>query len=240
MSLTLFERPGLFDQEQERRLLNELLRLRRNEAVMSYYQLQGFLFAMQCSPEQVLPSQWFDLIWLTDEPQFDDEAAATGFFRSLVALSEYIAASVRQRRYLPFSQCFHQDMQPQLSEWCEGFLMGHHYLDDVWMVALDDLDDEPLEDSLADVLALATHFADLGDEMQLLLDRELAPDQQEMADAYQQLSQKLAVYAGVSSRWQRQPWAFDINQLFLALESVPADESCPCGSGKTFAKCCLH
>ena len=231
---------GLFDQDKERRLMAELVRLRRNEAILSYYQLQGFLFAISCSPEPIRPSQWFDLIWLNDDPQFDNADAASDFFHTLVGLADYIAASVRQRRYLPFENHYHHDLQQPLAEWCEGLLIGHHYLEDVWSLALDDLDDDDLTEAVNRALALAGTFADLNDEIQLALEDDLLLSHEHLSESFRQLWRALAAYAGIGPQWAQGAWEFDIDQLFLALDSVPRNEPCPCGSGRTFGRCCLH
>ncbi len=56
-----------FDKESERILRETISQLRCNEAVLSYYQLQGLLFAIACSPEPIKASEWFDLIWLDEQ-----------------------------------------------------------------------------------------------------------------------------------------------------------------------------
>ena len=231
---------AVFDKQQEQLLKRSLALLHSREAAISYYQLQGLLFAMACSPEPLKPSEWFDLIWLDDEPQFDSEQDARVFYRQVVAMSEHIGEMARQCRYLPFSSQYSSRWQLQLSQWCEGFLLGHHYLEDLWIIALDDLNDSDLYDQLESVLGLAHTFAELLDGQQLSLDGAMMLNDQQLPDAYETFWQMLASYAAAGRLWAESSWDFDAEQLFLALEPVPLNDSCPCGSGKLFGKCCLH
>ena len=80
----------------DKELQNFLHRL--GDAVLDYQRLQGFLFAIACSPEPVKPSEWFELIWLDDEPQFDTEAEAKRFFEDeLAAARRERPTEVRER-----------------------------------------------------------------------------------------------------------------------------------------------
>ena len=229
-----------FDKESERILRETISQLRRNEAVLSYYQLQGLLFAIACSPEPIKPSEWFDLIWLDDEPQFDDEAAARAFYKLVVGLAEHTAEMTRQRRFLPFSASYSERWQQQLAQWCEGLLMGHQYLEDLWLIAIEDLDDQSICDEVDTALSLAGTFADLVSARQLSFDGVLALTDEHLPEAYELYWKVLGTYATVGSLWSETNWDFDTEQMFLALEPVAWDESCPCGSGEIFAKCCLH
>ena len=91
------------NKDAELSLRETISQLQRKEAVLSYHQLQGLFFAIACSPEPIKPSEWFELIWLSDDPQFDDEVAARGFYKQLVAMADDIAEMTRQRRFFPFA-----------------------------------------------------------------------------------------------------------------------------------------
>ncbi len=229
-----------FDKNREQRLRKQLEELHSQEAVLSYYQLQGFLFSIACSPEQIRPSEWFDLIWLSDDPQFDDEKDARDFFRTVVALSEHIADMARQRRFLPFSASYSERWLSELSEWCDGMLIGHQYLEDLWLITLDDLDDQTFIEEVDAALGLASTFYEMASDKQLSFDEELALTDDHLPDAYELFWKVLGTYATIGRIWAENTWEMDSEQLFLALESVPKDELCPCGSGLIFAKCCLH
>lgn len=229
-----------FDKKQERVLRENISQLHSKEALLGYYQLQGFLFAIACSPETIKPSEWFDLIWLNDEPQFDSEEEAKRFFKLVVALSEHIATMARQRRFLPFSARYSELWQEQLGEWCEGLLMGHQYLEDLWYIATDDLNDQAINSEVEASLSLAATFADLISAKQMSFEEGIELTDDYLPEAYELFWKVLGTYATVGSIWAEGNWKFDAEQLFLSLESVPGDAACPCGSGEVFARCCLH
>lgn len=229
-----------FDKEQENSLRERLAQLQSNEAVLSYAQLQGLLFALACSPETIRPSEWFDLIWLNDEPQFDNEQDARSFYRQVVAFSEHIAEMARQRRFLPFSVRYSELWQQELSQWCEGLLLGHQYLEDLWLIAIDDLNDHTVCENVDTTLSLAATFADVINARQLNFEEGMELTDDHLPEAYDLFRKVLGIYASVAGIWAQGVWDFDAEQLFLALEPVAHDEFCPCGSGEIFSKCCLH
>ena len=214
--------------------------LQGREAVLSYYQLQGFLFAVACSPEPIKPSEWFDLIWLDDEPQFENEGDARAFFKLVVALADHIANMARQRRFLPFSARYSERWQEELAQWCDGMLLGHQYLEDLWIIAMDDVDDQALCDDVEASLGLATTFSDVVGTSQLSLEDDSQQEADYLAEAYAMFWTVLSSYATLGSIWADGSWDYDAEQLFLALEPVAPGDRCPCGSGEVFAKCCLH
>ncbi len=215
-------------------------RLQLDDAVISYYQLYGFLFALACAPESVRPAEWFDLIWLDDEPQFDHEEDATQFYKMVVALAEHVSQLTNQHRFLPFSVNYSDRWQVELAQWCEGMLMGHMYLEDLWYIALEDIEAPSLTEEVETVLNLATTFADLEDAKQLSFEGGMALTDEHLPEAYELFWKALAAYACVASLWNDVKYEVDAEQLFLALEPVPRENLCPCGSGLIFAKCCLH
>lgn len=229
-----------FDKQRERSLRDQLDRLHHTGDAVSFHQLQGILFAMACSPEPIKPSEWFDLIWLNDEPQFENEKDARSFYRAVVALANHIAEMARQRRFLPFSARFDQRWREELGDWCEGLLIGHQYLEDLWAITLDDLDDQSFIDEVEAALNLASSFAERDESSQLSFDQDMAHTSDYLPDAYDLLWKVLATYATVGSLWAEHSWQWDAEQLFLALEPVPRESLCPCGSGVIFARCCLH
>ena len=229
-----------FDKERDRQLRERLNRFQNEEAALGYYQLLGFLFSIACSPEEIKPSEWFDLIWLNDEPQFDDAAEAQLFFKAVVSMAEHIADMTRQRRFLPFSARYSERWSEELAQWCDGMLIGHQYLEDLWTITLDDLNDQNFWEEVEAALALANTFYEQSSDQQMSFEDEMALSNEHLPDAYELFWKVLGTYATVGRIWAEDSWEMNSEQLFLALESVPKDELCPCGSGLIFAKCCLH
>lgn len=221
-----------FAKRSERALLSYLDALGNRDAVLSYQQIQGLLFAMASSPEPVRPIEWFELIWLSDDPQFEDAGDAKAFFLLLLELARHIGEEARGDRYRPGIDDRGRISAAAMADWCDGFLLGHQYLEDVWQIALEDLDDDALFDQVDETLDAAMAFAagefDAGAAEESLLAERL------------QFLQLLDVYHSVHTRWQsaRRPW--DAHACYAQLEPVARDAPCPCGSGRAFAQCCLH
>jgi len=223
-----------FEKQKEEALQSMLVGLSARDAVLNYHQIHGLLFAMSCSPESIAPAEWFELIWLSDDPQFDDPAEAKTFYRLLLSLSQAIEADVQAARYRPGAARSGGVDAAALADWCDGFLMGHNYLEDVWMAALDDLDDDPLYEQVAGVVAWAMAFVD-GD----IVDHEVEDDDDRLLSELLQFQQLLEHYRGVRARLsESERWS--VQRMFEEMEPVARDEACPCGSGRAFGQCCLH
>lgn len=229
-----------FKLESQNQLRQQIQRLYRAGATFSYPQLEGFLFAILCSPEEVEMAEWFELIWLTDEPQFEEEAEAKAFYRLLGDYGEHLNQRIEAGECLPFAESYDESWQQELGQWCDGFLIGHQYLEELWVLALGDLAQSELADAVDATLNLATTFADLFSAKQLSMEDGIEFGDRELTEAYGVFGQVLAVYADTGRMWGELIGERDSEQLFELLESVPADHPCPCGSGLPFAKCCLH
>lgn len=228
------------DKDAEAVLQDYLEKLQRSDAVLSYFQLQGLLFAVSCSPEPMKASEWFELIWLNDDPQFDDEAQAKTFYRLVADLQKRIASEQMAGNCLPLPEQYQESWQNELAEWCQGLMLGHQYLEELWTVVIEDIDDEELNVCVDVVFNLAATFADLESARQQaqqegddLLDCHLP-------EAYQLFQRALQDYSNLSRHWGKLVSAVGVEQTFNALQPVGHSELCPCGSGKLFAHCCLH
>src|SRR5579872_3690470 len=90
-----------FEKQSEEALLDFLNHLNARDAVLNYQQIQGLLYAMVCSPEPIKPAEWFELIWLNDDPQFENPAEAKSFYQLLIELFGSMAEDVHRERYRP-------------------------------------------------------------------------------------------------------------------------------------------
>lgn len=224
-----------FAKQNEQALLKFLNHLSRRDAVLDYHQIQGLLYAMACSPESIKPAEWFELIWLSDEPQFDDAGEAQAFYRLLIELAQGIGEAARQERYRPAIDAAGVCSVAALAGWCDGFLTGHQYLENIWVVALDELDDDTLYEQVAATLDWAAAFIG-GDIVDLSADN----NDEELLAASLQFQQMLGEYYSVHRQWTAGESYRDAGQSFAAMQAVGREEPCPCGSGRLFGRCCLH
>ena len=122
----------------------------RPEGTLRFHELQGFLFAVACSPETIPPSEWLPLIG-NDEPlnfAYENEAQKIlGLMMNLY--NETNAAVLERSNSLPAGCVFDEDISKNfeddssISQWSSGFASGHDWLAELWEGYLvDELDEE--------------------------------------------------------------------------------------------------
>lgn len=224
-----------FEKQNEDALLTMLNGLGARDAVLNYQQIHGLLYAMASSPEPIAASEWFELIWLSDDPQFDDPADANTFYQLLLSLFRAIETDVQAARYRPGMAGTDLCNAVLLADWCDGFLMGHHYLEDIWTAALDELNDDRLYEQVDAVLGWAMAFVDGA-----IVDGDVDDGDDRLLTEHLSFQQMLEDYRAVGSRVGAGELHLDLERIFVEMQPVARDEACPCGSGRLFARCCLH
>jgi uncharacterized protein len=122
----------------------------RPEGTMTYGELAGFLFAVACSPESVLPSEWLPLIFNEEEGGYETLDEAQEILTLLMTLYNHINRGVLERKPQLPPGCSidprpmaNLDPDAPLSQWARGFADGHDWLVELWEdYALDEWDEE--------------------------------------------------------------------------------------------------
>ncbi|HET8709819.1 MAG TPA: UPF0149 family protein, partial [Spongiibacteraceae bacterium] len=109
-----------FEKQCEETLLSFLDQLNTRDAVLNYSQIQGLLYAMACSPEPIKPTEWFELIWLNDDPQFESAADAKRFYELLVELFGSISIDIERNRFRLGVRADVREGGLELADWCDG------------------------------------------------------------------------------------------------------------------------
>ena len=111
----------------------------RPDSTLRFQELQGFLFAVACSPELVPPSAWLPAISDEEDLAFNDEADAQRIMGLIIGLYNRINDSVFERsESLPPGCEFRATIEDNFGEefpislWSRGFMMGHEWLAEVW------------------------------------------------------------------------------------------------------------
>ena len=227
----------LFEQQNEDALRTMLNGLGARDAVLNYQQIHGLLYAMANSPEPIAASEWFELIWLSDDPQFDDPTEAKTFYRLLLSLFEAIESDVQAARYSPGTSGLSACTADGLYDWCDGFLMGHQYLEDVWIVALDELNDDQLYEQVDAALDWAMAFVE-----GVILDGDWDDADDRFLAEHLHFQQLLENYRAARSSFGARGLHLNLSveKIFHEMQPIEPDERCLCGSGRPFAQCCLH
>ena len=134
----------------------------RPRGTLTYPQLAGFLFSIANGPELIPPSEWMPVVFDGQEAKYGSVSEAEQVMQAMLALYNRCAQEpVGAGASLP-PQCeIHspplENLHPDapLSQWAQGFAMGHDYLEDIWDQDTPDELDEPL----GAVLMVLTFFS---------------------------------------------------------------------------------
>jgi len=120
---------------------------------LSYLELQGFLFAVACSPESVSAEQWLEVVAINaDDP----------LTQAYMALHDSISQQIKDRNISLPAECFlvanpndNVGEQSPLGQWSRGFVQGHQWLINLWNAHLPD----ELRDDLASSVMVLSSFS---------------------------------------------------------------------------------
>lgn len=121
----------------------------RPDSTFTFQELQGFLFAVVCSPELVPPSAWFPIISDEKDIAFKDKMEAQKIMGLIMRLYNAINEAVLNRNNdMPWGCEFLESIEDNfddelpISQWSLGFTIGHDWLAEVWDEYLPDEFDE--------------------------------------------------------------------------------------------------
>lgn len=134
----------------------------RPDSFMDFYQLQGFLFAIVCSPELIKPSEWMPFVFSNKETNFKDLEEANLILQEIMELYSNLNQQVMQGEVqIPVSIIIEADARDNIGDntplgrWSIGFVQGHDWLSEVW----DGYLPEELDRELGSSLMVLSYFA---------------------------------------------------------------------------------
>lgn len=224
----------LTDAELDR--LGDVLKHCGSKSVMNIEMLDGFLAALICSPDTVLPSEYLPEIWGcgdADEPIFESQSTLQELL-SLIMRHWNATGRILQSGDDFFPVLLDDDSgAAQANDWAIGFMRGMGMRRNSWSTLMDD---EKHAGVLIPILALA-HEHDPDPDMRSYKEPVSA-----------ELREKLiaGVMAGVPAiyRYFATGRKSEARRLASAktfrrdAAKVGRNDPCPCGSGKKFKRCC--
>lgn len=225
------------------RYLTELLSSERcSEDALNIHQLRGFLWAVISSPAKLMTQDWLPMVLgevKDGEEPFENQEELDHFLAVLFAFyHDTLQQFTDQEIRFPPEYIYSDDvalMQP-LTDWCEGLLIGHDWLEDIWTESSVDIDlddGSSLQDTLDAVLAIITLFADIPQGVSESEDPETL--KAKLAFAWEPLlSTALLEYAQIGHELRR--LAEELAKLYAR---TGRNDPCPCGSGQKFKRCCM-
>ena len=128
-----------FSQTDIEELASFLADPKRPKGTLSFQELQGFLFAVACSPETIPPSEWLPAIGDDEDLRFQDDSEMQKIMGLIIALYNGINCSAMERsKSMPLDCEFQPDIDDNfdpglaISQWSQGFMVGHDWLAGVW------------------------------------------------------------------------------------------------------------
>lgn len=143
-------------------LLTFLSAPQRPSGTLSYPQLAGFFFSIANGPELIPPSEWMPMVFNDQEARYETLNEAERIIQAMMALyNDCCRERVEGSGSLPPGCAIRpqplDNLSPDapLSQWAQGFGMGHDYLVEIW----DAYTPDELDEDLGSVLMVLTFFA---------------------------------------------------------------------------------
>ena len=215
----------------------------RPKDTLNYPQLAGFMFAMANGPEMIPPSEWIPMVFNDQDARYETHDEAEQVLHALLALYNDCgqartegSASLPPGCEIRPAPLDNFDTDASLSQWAQGFSMGHDYLVEIW----DDYTPEELDAELGAILMVLTCFA--SPELARAYHKEgegTTSFEQFVETVVSIFSAAMREYAHLGrSIFQARREAGDLDHQMPARPKIGRNDPCPCGSGKKFKKCC--
>ncbi len=212
----------------------------RPDGTLSNHELQGFLFAVACAPELVPPSEWLPIVCNEQEPEYESLAQVEVVIAELMALYNEVNAGVFEGApALPPDCSFARKAMANLedgapvSQWAQGFLVGHEWLEESWDFDLPD----DVEKELGAVLMVLTFFSSRTVAQAYCDETGGGPVEEPARTVTRMFPGALASYAQI-----RRTLGEVANMVPVAparaRAKVGRNDLCPCGSGRKYKRCC--
>lgn len=128
-----------FSQTDIEELTSFLADPKRPKGTLCFQELQGFLFAVACSPEIIPPAEWLPAIGDDEDLRFQDDSEMQKIMGLIITLYNVINNSALERsKNMPLGCEFQPDIDDNfdpglaITQWSQGFMAGHDWLAEVW------------------------------------------------------------------------------------------------------------
>lgn len=213
----------------------------RAEGTLTYHETQGFLFAVACSPELVMPSEWMPIVLTDESAVYAELDEANAVMADLMALYNAVNEQVAEHRCaLPSDVEVREpalanlEDETPLSQWSRGFLEGHQWLEESW-----EFIPEAHEEEFGATFMVLSFFASKDETTEFFASGEDGDVEQMAPKVVNLLPQAMNGYALLGRAIGKALDEFgEPVQEPVRVNKVGRNEPCPCGSGKKFKKCC--
>jgi uncharacterized protein len=241
----------MFAAKEEKNLNRLLCRTKDPEAALCLEELHGFLFGLAITPEPIMPSEWFPIIFGDDGPMFDDEKDAQACIGGLMATyNRIMQESNKGILRFPFDYKKMNDDDLELIEgWAYGLYLALSLRRHLWGLSeeIENMDEKDIPADLKEVIdscAIITAVAMPEERREIILTvpgRQPKSDKELQVMLYGMLPVCVEAVQKYGDQLRR--------KMFAGLDETSPDQQrsrvkvgrndpCPCGSGKKYKKCC--
>ena len=211
---------------------------------LRYHELQGFLFAVVSAPEVISPAEWLPRIFGEAEAGYATRDQAQAIVDQIMALYNTINDAVRDPpAVLPPDCPLRDDVLANfpdtapMAQWSRGFLQGHQWLDALWEETVPQAVDEEFGSVVLTLIFFSSR------KIAEAFHAEATTGGQSFAKTaagiHRVLPAAVSQYARLGRSVAAERAADVVEDVDPARRAkVSRNESCPCGSGKTYKKCC--
>ncbi|NKI35163.1 UPF0149 family protein [Wenzhouxiangella sp. XN79A] len=226
-------------------ILDDFAARQEDKETLDFDRLAGFFFGLLACPELVMPSEWTEVI--QGDVVFEDEGEAQRVMEARMQLYNWAAECRNDDLPALPPGCapaddpmVDVDEDTGFSRWCRGAIMAHGWLSDAWQQAVPE---GTVEDRILGRTALTLSFFIGRDYAEQAAETMgLGPDQlPSIAETFRfGVLDSLGEYIAIGRQFSQtnRPPSRPAHARPATSTKVGRNESCPCGSGKKFKKCC--
>lgn len=214
---------------RHRRLDDALAALPLDEPML-LTELDGFLTGVLVCPDLILPGEWLQSVWGSDEggtPPFEDPADARWFADVVMARYNEIVRDLGRGKPQPIFDVDERNGDVLWEFWIDGFAQAMALRPEAWAALADgdDLDGAEALSQLPTLIAVARNESEL-DTVQVNAIQDQAPT--DLIGLIVRLEAWRVRSGGAPSAPSTSPRPTKVGR----------NEPCPCGSGKKSKRCC--
>lgn len=204
---------------------------------MSCQEVEGFLFGIWGSPQQVPPNRWLKKIF-GEVPAFKDEQQEKDIHRILFNLYDTIERAVEMGLDIIPEDCLSETPEderfPNLQKWSKGFGEANAMLVNFWEEVFQHKAMKELEESWTACTILLSVWSN-PEQLLEKAKKSGGPNIEKMLSAVPSVARELAsLGSGIRTRWD----AIMETPDPVSVTKIGRNDPCPCGSGKKYKKCC--
>lgn len=233
----------------QKQRIQQVLDLADNkEDALTLTEFEGFLFGLAITPDVILPSEWMPVVFGEEMVTFDSEEQANILMQELMrAYNAYTRAFHEGTLTFPFDmEKLSSTMLDDIQDWSYGLLEALRMRPEIWYIDSEE-NYEDMPEYVKDVILsfCIVHGVVYPEEGRELFEKEHGKHLNDLAESMAILlgSLPLAVetlqaHGSQLEKERHQNVTSEHINLNSSKTKIGRNDSCPCGSGKKYKKCC--